>query len=103
MLLKRCFIVKLKTLCPSGAAIGTNHCCSKFLLTTWTERSSTFTASTKPWASVNKLEERDATQRSLDRLDRWACVNLMEFSEAKYKVLYLSQDNPNRTYRLGGE
>ena len=29
---------------------------------------------------VNTLEGRDATQRDPDRLERWACVNLMKFT-----------------------
>lgn len=80
-----------------------DQCCSKFLLTTWTEGSRTLIASTKLWGSVDKLEGKDVPQRNLNRLDRWTCVNLMKFSETKYKVLYLSQDNPNHKYRLAGE
>lgn len=50
---------------------------------------------------VETLEERDATQRDLDRRERWACANLMEFHKAKCKVLHLGQGKPQYQYRLG--
>ncbi|PKU29309.1 rna-directed dna polymerase from mobile element jockey-like [Limosa lapponica baueri] len=52
---------------------------------------------------VNTLEGRDATQRDLDRLERWARVTLIKFNEAKCKVLHLGQGNPKHKSRLGGE
>lgn len=40
------------------------------------------------------LEERDAIQRNLGRLERWDTTNLMKFHEAECKVLHMCQGNP---------
>jgi len=39
----------------------------------------------------------------LDRLERWACANLMKFSKAKRNVLQTGQGNPQHKYRLSRE
>ncbi|KFV18493.1 hypothetical protein N340_04324, partial [Tauraco erythrolophus] len=41
--------------------------------------------------------------RDLDRLERWACENLMKFNKAKCKGLHMGRGNTKHTYRLGTE
>ncbi|GAB0180615.1 cAMP-dependent protein kinase inhibitor alpha [Grus japonensis] len=61
------------------------------------------TLNTKLCGVVDTLEGGDAIQRDLDRLERWARVNLMKINKAKCKVLHIGQGNPKHNYRLGGE
>ncbi|GAB0176245.1 triadin [Grus japonensis] len=55
------------------------------------------------FADDTKLEGRDAIQRDLDRLERWACANHMKFNKAKFMDLHMSQGNPKCNNRLGRE
>uniref|UniRef100_A0A8V0X3W7 Reverse transcriptase domain-containing protein n=1 Tax=Gallus gallus TaxID=9031 RepID=A0A8V0X3W7_CHICK len=63
---------------------------------------SKFADNTKLRGVVDKVEGKDAIQSDLNRLERWARVNLMRFNTAKCKVLHLGRRNPRHIYRLGG-
>jgi len=64
---------------------------------------SKFASDTKLCGGVDMLEGRDAIQRDLDRLERWARLNLIKFNKARCKTPHMGWGNPEHKYRLGRE
>lgn len=58
---------------------------------------------TKLCGAVGTLEGKDAISRDLGRSERWACVDLRKFNEAKCKAVHLCQGESKHKYKLSEE
>ncbi|GAB0181910.1 mitochondrial enolase superfamily member 1 [Grus japonensis] len=61
---------------------------------------SKFAYDTKLCGVVDTLEGRNAIQRDLDRLERWARANRLKLNKAKCKVLHMGRRNPKHNYKM---
>ncbi|KAK4827057.1 hypothetical protein QYF61_013698 [Mycteria americana] len=64
---------------------------------------SRFAGNTKLSGAVDMPEGRDAIHGDLDKLEKWARVNLDKFNKAKCKILHVGWGTPWYQYMLGDE
>ena len=71
--------------CSSGLGIETYTTFADNMDSEFECTLSKFASDTKPCGAVNILEGQDATQKDLDRLERWAHAVVMKFNMDKCK------------------
>ena len=64
---------------------------------------SAFADDTKLSGAVDTLEGREAIQKDLDRLQKWAHVNITRFNKAMCKDIHESQSNAMHKCKLTRE
>ncbi|PKU42452.1 rna-directed dna polymerase from mobile element jockey- hypothetical protein [Limosa lapponica baueri] len=62
-----------------------------------------FANDTKLSSVVDMPEEWDAIQGVLNKLEKWAQINIIRFNKAKCKILHLGLGNPQYQHRPGEE
>ena len=58
---------------------------------------------TKLGGAADTPEGCAASQRDLNRLERWEESNLMKSNTGKCRILHLGKNNPRHQYRLGAD
>ncbi|KAJ7401180.1 hypothetical protein BTVI_98379 [Pitangus sulphuratus] len=92
--------------CGHVALTGTVSILEQHFSTTVSDHallSEVFADDTKLSGAVCSPETMDATQRDLESLEKWDCVDLMMFTKAKCKVLHTGQGNAQYQYMLTDE
>ena len=59
-----------------------------------------FEDDTKLGGAVDSLKGREALQRDLDKLERWAINDHVKFSNSSRRILHLGQGNPGCMCRM---
>jgi len=62
-----------------------------------------YTEDTKMGGLPNTPEGCAAIQRDLNRLEKWADWNLMQFNKGKCNILHMGRNNPRHQYLLGAD
>lgn len=67
------------------------------------QNNSEYANDTKLFGAVDSLEGGDDIQKDLDDFGYWVHLNLLKNNKAKYKIIHLSQGNPQYQNRLEDE